>query len=344
MATLQNSTVNSLSLGRDAGGNISSNRFGYGAGGSGNEKTAFGYRAGATSSDVRNSFVGSQAGRYISGFDNVAVGQCSMRGSGAGYRGTAIGQRALQSWGSNGKRDVSAVGSFAGSGNNGVQNAFAGVNAGRCNTADNSTMIGVDSGCNTSGTENTGIGFRALRANTSGIRNIALGGYALSTNNMDWGIAIGWNSQPSATCGHISWGSSLNNKCNCVYGNWYYGSDGRDKTNVQDLRAELGLNFLRRLRPVSYRWDNRDQYVNKCGFEYGQKDGTLADPRKHYGLIAQELKQVLTELNETFEGLHYDQAKDAYRVKYASFIAPLTKAIKELDQRTQQLKQQVGLA
>jgi hypothetical protein len=342
MATLQNSTVNSLDLGRDAGGNADSNRFGYGSGGSGNTKTAFGYRAGAASSNVRNAFVGAQAGRYNSGFYNTAVGQCAMRGSGGGCKSTAIGQRALQSWASG--RDVHAVGSFAGNSNNGVQNAFAGVNAGRLNSASNSTMIGVDSGCNTTGTENTAFGFRALRSNTSGIRNIALGTCSVYNNNADWRIGIGYGSQPSATCGHISWGSSLNNKCNCVYGNWYYGSDGRDKTNVQDLRAELGLNFLRRLRPVSYRWDNRDQYVNKCGFEYGVKDGTLADPREHYGLVAQELKEVLTELNETFEGLHYDQAKDAYRVQYASFIAPLTKAIKELDQRTQQLKQQVGLA
>jgi hypothetical protein len=341
MATLQNSTVNSLDLGRDAGGNADSNRFGYGSGGSGNTKTAFGYRAGAASSNVRNAFVGAQAGRYNSGFYNTAVGQCAMRGSGGGCKSTAIGQRALQSWASG--RDVHAVGSFAGNGNNGVQNAFAGVNAGRCNTADNSTIIGVDAGCTTSGTENTAVGFRALRLNTSGIRNIALGACSLYSSAVSWRIGIGYGSSPSATYGHISWGTSYNNKCNCIYGSWYYGSDGRDKANVATLKNELGLNFLRKLRPVSYVWDNRDYYVDKCGFEYGQKDGTLADSRKHYGLIAQELKQVLTELNETFEGLQYDEQKDSYRVEYTSFIAPLTQAIKELDERTQQLKQQVGL-
>jgi hypothetical protein len=341
MATLQNSTVNSLAMGRDAGGNITSNRFGYGSGASGNHKTSFGYRAGATSSNVRNVFVGAQAGRYNSGFYNTAVGQCAMRGSGGGCKSTAIGQRALQSWASG--RDVHAIGSFAGNGNNGVQNAFAGVNAGRCNTADNSTIIGVDAGCTTSGTENTAVGFRALWNNSSGIRNLAFGAYAVQSGNASWRIGIGYNSQPSVSYGHISWGNSYNNKCNCIYGSWYYGSDGRDKANVATLRNELGLNFLRRLRPVSYVWDNRDYYVDKCGFEYGQKDGTLADSRKHYGLIAQELKEVLLELNETFEGLQYDEQKDSYRVEYTSFIAPLTQAIKELDQRTQQLKQQVGL-
>jgi hypothetical protein len=342
MATLQNSTVNGMSLGRDAGNNVDSTRFGYGSGGSGNRKTSFGFRAGATASNVRNVAVGAYASRYGSGFYTVAVGNCAMLGSGGGCRSTAIGQRALRTWASG--RDVNAVGSFAGCNQNGVQNNFIGVNAGRLNTANNSTMIGVDSGCTVTGTENTGLGFRAMRNVTSGFRNVALGACSVYSSNAEFLIGIGWTSSPSATCGHISWGNSSNNACNCVFGGWSYGSDGRDKTNVQELRSQLGLNFIRRVRPVSYVWDNREHYVDKCGFEYGQKDGTLADTRKHYGVVAQELKQVLTELNETFEGLYYDSTKDAYRVQYASFIAPLTKAIKELDERTQLLKQQVGLS
>lgn len=341
MATLQNSTVNSLSLGRDAGSNLESNRFGYAAGGNGSFKTSFGYRAGAASSNTRQVAVGAQAQRNTTGFHTVAIGNCAILAGGGGCRATAVGQRTLTCWG--GGRDTNAIGSFAGCNNNGVQNSFAGVNAGRCNTADNSTIIGADAGCLTSGTENTAFGFRALRANTSGIRNIALGTYAISTGTADWRIGIGWNSTPSATCGHIAWGSSLNNTCNCFYGAWYYGSDGRDKTNVQLLRTGLGLEFIKKLRPVTYVWDNRENYVTECGFEYGQKDGTLAGTKEHYGVLAQELKQVLTELNETFEGLNYDEEKDAYRLQYATLIPSLTKAIKELDERTQQLKQQVGL-
>jgi hypothetical protein len=336
MATLQNSTVNSLAMGRDAGGNINSNRFGYASGGSGNNKTAFGYRAGAASSNVRNTFVGSQAGRYNSGFYNTAVGQCAMRGSGGGCKSTAIGQRALQNWASG--RDVHAVGSFAGNGNNGVQNAFAGVNAGRCNTADNSTIIGVDAGCTTSGTENTAVGFRALWNNSSGIRNLAFGAYAVQSGNASWRIGIGYNSQPSVSYGHISWGNSYNNKCNCIYGSWYYASDGRDKTNVATLRNELGLNFLRRLRPVSYVWDNRDYYVDRCGFEYGQKDGTLAAKKKTYGFEAQQVQQSLEELEVEFEALGYDEEKDAYRITYDEFIAPLIKAVQETADRLETLE------
>ena len=342
MATLQNSTVNSLNLGRDAGNNINSQRFGYASGGSGNNKTAFGYRAGAASSNVRNSFVGRQAGRYNTGFYNVAVGYLAMRGSGGGCKSNAVGANALACFASG--RDVNAVGSFAGCNNNNVQSEFVGVNAGRLSNAPNAQFIGVDAGCQTSGTENLAIGFRALRNNTSGIRNIALGSCALNSSNADWRIGIGRNADPSATCGHIAWGSASNNTCNCVFGSWSYGSDGRDKTNVQDLRPSLGLEFIKKLRPVSYVWDNRDQYVQKCSFEYGQKDGTLAGERKHYGIIAQELKQTLEELSENFEALLYDEEKDAYRMQYATLIAPLTKAIQELDKRTQELKVKVGLS
>ena len=342
MATLLNSTVNSLALGRDAGNNIDSNRFGYQSGGSGNNKTSFGYQAGNASSNVRNSFVGAHAGRLNSGFYNAAIGDYAMRGSGGGCKSNAIGQSALRNWASG--RDVNAVGSFAGCNNNNVQSEFVGVNAGRLGSAPNAQIIGVNAGCSVSGTENLAVGYAALRNNTSGIRNIGLGSRAVCVGNADWRIGIGFQSIPSTSCGHIAWGSSNNNTCNCVYGTWSYGSDGRDKTNVQDLRPSLGLEFIKKLRPVSYVWDNRDQYVQKCSFEYGQKDGTLAGERKHYGIISQELKQTLEELNENFEGLLYDEDQDAYRMKYSSLIAPLTKAIKELDERTQELKLKVGLS
>ena len=265
-----------------------------------------------------------------------------MRGSGGGCKSNAIGQGALRNWASG--RDVNAVGSFAGWCNNNVQSEFVGVNAGRLGSAPNAQIIGVNAGCNVSGTENLAIGFGALQANSSGIRNIGLGSRALCVGNGTFRIGLGYQSNPGTGYGTVAWGRSVNNVCNCFYGSWYYGSDGRDKTNVQDLRTRLGLEFIKKLRPVSYVWDNRDQYVDKCGFEYGQKDGTLAGTRKHYGIISQELKQTLEELNENFEGLLYDEDQDAYRMKYSSLIAPLTKAIKELDERTQELKLKVGLS
>ena len=43
------------------------------------------------------------------------------------------------------------------------------------------------------------------------------------------------------------------------------------------------------------------------------------------------------------QALKYNEEQDAYRLTYADFLAPLTKAIQELDTRTQALKLRVGL-
>jgi hypothetical protein len=342
MAQLQQSTVNGFRLGRDGGGNLSSTAFGrYAANGGSNNKTAIGYLTGCAASNVKNTFVGSLAGRQNTGFYNAAAGFCAMYGSGGRCRSVAIGQRAHRS--ATGGRDNVMLGSFAGDGSTtNVQTVLIGVNAGRNNNLDNGLGIGVDSLCASGfGTENTAIGFRAQRYG-SGIRNISIGSYANTNINLNFTIAIGRNTCVGSSY-HMIWGGSYNNKYNCVWGGWSYFSDARDKTDVETLDSNLGLNFIRRLRPVKYSWDNRQSYVEKCGYEYGTKDGTLADTKEHYGVIAQELKQVLDDIGEEFGGLLYNEQEDSYRVRYAEFIAPLTKAVQELDTRTQALKLKVGI-
>jgi hypothetical protein len=129
-----------------------------------------------------------------------------------------------------------------------------------------------------------------------------------------------------------------------VWGGWSYFSDARDKTDIEPLNCNTGLKFIKKLRPVSFNFDNRENYVRECNFEYGQKDGTLAVNKKEYGFIAQEIKQSLEELNITdFSALKYNEEQDAYRLTYADFLAPLTKAIQELDERTQTLKLKIGI-
>jgi hypothetical protein len=188
--------------------------------------------------------------------------------------------------------------------------------------------------CNTA-SNNTSVGFCALRNNTTGASNVAVGFFAqeaLATgiNNT---IAVGCGAATSATNGHTVWGNASNNVCNCVYAAWTTVSDCRDKTNIQTLPSKLGLNLITKLRPVAFNWDHRDTYVSECKYEYGTKDGTLASTKEHYGLVAQELKQTLDDLNVKFDGLGHDDEKDAYRLTYEELIAPIIKAIQELDQR-----------
>jgi trimeric autotransporter adhesin len=138
------------------------------------------------------------------------------------------------------------------------------------------------------------------------------------------------------------WGTAVNDRCNCVYVAWSTVSDARDKTNIKSLSEKHGLALITKLRPVTFHKDHRDNYVRECSYEYGQKDGKLAGTKEHYGLIAQEIKSALEELNVKFDGLGYDPEKDAYRVTYEELIAPIIKAIQELNTRLEVVEEKVG--
>jgi hypothetical protein len=147
-------------------------------------------------------------------------------------------------------------------------------------------------------------------------------------------IAVGFCAFTSGgNSNHTVWGNSSNNVCNCVYAAWSNVSDCRDKTNIKALPDNLGLRFIKKLKPVSFNLDNRDTYVRECKCDYGVKDGTLAGTKEHYGLIAQDLREVLDELGAKFDGLGHDPEKDAYRLTYEELIAPMIKAIQELEER-----------
>jgi hypothetical protein len=183
------------------------------------------------------------------------------------------------------------------------------------------------------------MGRAALCAVTTGKENVGVGlrsGYSVSDARNT--IAVGTSATTTNDNHHTVWGNSSNNVCNCVYTEWSNVSDSRDKTNIQTLPDNLGLRFIKKLRPVTFNKDHRETYVTTCGYEYGQKDGTLAGSKEHYGFVAQEIKETLDELNVKFDALGHDDNKDAYRLTYAELIASLTKAIQELDQRITDLE------
>lgn len=91
-------------------------------------------------------------------------------------------------------------------------------------------------------------------------------------------------------------------------------SDARHKTQVQS--SVLGLEFIKELNPVSYVW-------------------TQEGKRPHYGFIAQEIEQLLVQKQLDFAGFIYDNATDTYGLRYDEFIAPIVKAIQELNNEIQ---------
>ena len=98
-------------------------------------------------------------------------------------------------------------------------------------------------------------------------------------------------------------------------------SDKKDKKNIKDL-PKKALNFIRKLRPVSFQMRK-----GKSG-------------RRHWGFIAQDVEQAMEETgitSEAFAGLIKDE-EGRYGLRYEEFIAPLTMAIQDLAARVEKLE------
>ena len=99
-------------------------------------------------------------------------------------------------------------------------------------------------------------------------------------------------------------------------------SDSRYKTSIKNLDG--ALEKVLSLQPKSYFWD-QDNYPDK-----NFSDG------KQYGLIAQELEQVVPEVVKT--------NADGYKsVNYTQLIPFLIKAIQEQNQEIEALKKELNL-
>jgi hypothetical protein len=146
-------------------------------------------------------------------------------------------------------------------------------------------------------------------------------------------VTIGTYTGAPAIC-ETRWQGST---CNCVYDAWFEISDCRDKTNIQNLNPKLGLEFIKKLRPVSFNWDKREEYVYKCGFELGQRDGTLMVNHKEYGFIAQEIKQTLNELNLNWDALSGNE-ETHYKLQHNALNASITKTIQQLLEKVEYLE------
>lgn len=170
------------------------------------------------------------------------------------------------------------------------------------------TAAGYGALLNSTGNNNTAIGFSAMSALTTGSNNLALG------NNAQVPSATGSN-QVRIGDENISYAG--------VQVAWTITSDSRWKSNIQN--SGLGLNFIKNLRPVSYLRKN-DQ-SNKT----------------EYGFIAQELEQSLIKFGVKNSGIISKDDAGMYSVRYNDLLSPIVKAIQEqqdiLDQDTKKIEE-----
>ena len=119
-------------------------------------------------------------------------------------------------------------------------------------------------------------------------------------------------------------------------------SDEREKKDIVD--SDLGLDFISKLRPVSFKWKVGKNEVTSepdgLDEEGNQKTKIVVTPiegkRTHYGLIAQEVETLLD--GKDFGGFIHDTGTDIKGLRYDQFIPVLINAIKELKAEIEILK------
>lgn len=239
------------------------------------------------------------------GAQNAAVGYQALQNNTTGSANAAIGSFALNRT-STGNGNI-AIGLRAGQGNTtGEGNIYLGFDAGR----------GLNQG--TDGSQvNTNVTFLGRQTGVSDpavnyTNSTAVGfGTLITADNQ---VRIG-NSDITSIGGQVDW-STL--------------SDGRYKVNVTENVP--GLDFIMRLRPVTYNVDKSKLSA----------DGGIS-AKVETGFIAQEVEMAAQNSDFEFDGVNPPKNDDDYyTLSYAKIVVPLTKAVQELQLIVSQQKDQIA--
>ena len=342
---------------------------------------------------TRITAVGSGAMTYntLTGTDNTACGAYALRDMLDGTYNTAIGTYA----GSDEKYGDYNV--FLGSGtaqhadDETYRNVYIGYQAGYDNNFDDCVMIGYRSGYSqdyTEGNKNTYVGSHTAYSKRRGENNTLIGyqagrykqnGSSDSSSSTYYSntTCLGYDSRISGS-NQVQLGNS--STTTYAYGSIQNRSDARDKTDIRP--TILGLDFIKKLKPVDFRWDYRDDYtkliereetkpvpdmIPNPDFVPGgkepeeikafkdnteiieelvpiEKDGSKARTRFHHGLIAQDVKEIMDEMNIDFAGYQDHSIKeglDVLSIGYQELIAPMIRAIQEQQEQIDTLKEEI---
>ena len=102
-------------------------------------------------------------------------------------------------------------------------------------------------------------------------------------------------------------------------------SDKNEKNTI--VESDLGLSFVNKLKPVSYKW-NAEHLGNKT----------------HYGLIAQDIEQAIISEGKTLEDFAAVSKDDGAPMSlgYSELIAPLIKAVQDLSAKNDALEARIS--
>jgi len=324
------------------------------------DTVAIGYQAlsnvGAVGS--YNVAIGSAAlGAATSGASNIAIGRRASSANTTGSGNVAIGNDAMVS--ATGGSNSVAIGNNVNPNNTtGDNNVFVGLSVATVNSTGYSNVaVGRSSfTANTTGYNNVVVGEQAGTTNTTGFRNTFVGASSGTSGTTYAETAcLGYNAQVTGTYQNQIGGSGTTTY---AYGAVQDRSDARDKADVRD--TVLGLDFIKALRPVDFKWDMRDDYrvpqpepikvdasdEEKAAHELQMQewraanqlanlkpDGSKKRGRYHHGLIAQEVRAVMESAGVDFGGFQDHKIKggdDVLSIGYTELIGPLIKAVQQL--------------
>ena len=99
-------------------------------------------------------------------------------------------------------------------------------------------------------------------------------------------------------------------------------SDRNQKNTI--IESDLGLDFVNKLKPVSYKW-NED------------------DGKTHYGLIVQDVEETLIDIGKTVSdfGAVLKENDSPMGLGYSELISPLIKAVQELTAKNDALEARI---
>jgi len=279
-----------------------------------NNSIRFGIDSGLSTAD-KNVAIGTNNLQNDTGGENVAIGFEAGKSITTGTRNMLIGSQA----GTN----ITTAGSILAIGSTALFNYASGgetVALGRASmeqstSGDGNTAVGQATLYRTTGNFNTAIGYRAGWANsannnTTGANNAFFGNEAVGASATASNVITLGNSSIATIRAQVTTITSL--------------SDIRDKTNIMPLN--YGIDFIKKLNPVSFDWDMRD----------GGKIGI-----SEIGFIAQELQQAQIDYGVNVPNLVYDINPDKLEASYGVLIPIIVKALKEQQSLIDELKQRI---
>ena len=154
--------------------------------------------------------------------------------------------------------------------------------------------------------------------------------------------AIGFNAQASGVANSIQLGNADINSLTCNSA-LVATSDIRVKENIQD--NNLGLEFISRLRPVTYTKKNPQDYPVEILEKRFTRDENRADRpadnlRVYDGLIAQEVEETLKDLDVNWSG-HNISIDSKQGIEYSTLTIPLINCIKTLKTQIEELTERI---